>query len=77
MFVLQGADDGLVKMWSLNRYFLLATLRGHKKEISDLSVNSRNTMLASGSCDKVHILRNIPYAAVFFNANYHVVSSSV
>ncbi|KAL5266105.1 hypothetical protein ACHWQZ_G006681 [Mnemiopsis leidyi] len=47
-----GADDGLVKMWSLERYFLLATLRGHKKEISDLSVNSRNTMLASGSCDK-------------------------
>eukprot|EP00116_Pleurobrachia_bachei_P003918 sb/3464180/ len=47
-----GSDDTLVKIWSLDRYFLLATLRGHSREISDLAINRSDTLLASGSCDK-------------------------
>jgi len=31
---------------------LLATLRGHEKEISDIDINFENSLLASGSCDK-------------------------
>ena len=49
----QGADDALVKIWSLDRYLLLATLRGHTREISDLAINRDDTLLASGGCDKV------------------------
>ena len=32
---------------------LLATLRGHSAEITDMAVSFENTLLASGSCDKV------------------------
>ena len=49
----QGADDQLVKIWQSSDGRLKATLRGHSAEITDLDVNYENTMLASGSCDKV------------------------
>lgn len=49
----QGADDKLIKVWSVLSGRLLATLRGHSAEIVDLAVNYENTMLASGSCDKM------------------------
>ena len=32
---------------------LLATLRGHAAEITDMAVNYENTILAVGSCDKL------------------------
>lgn len=32
---------------------MLATLRGHAAEITDLAVNYENTLLAAGSCDKM------------------------
>ena len=53
--LIQGADDNLVKIWSSCDGRLLATLRGHSAEISDITVNCENTLLAAGSCDKVHI----------------------
>ena len=49
---LQGADDALVKIWSAVTGRLLATLRGHSAEITDMTVNYENTLLATGSCDK-------------------------
>ena len=52
-FHVQGADDNLVKIWSSSDGRLLATLRGHSAEISDIAVNCENTLLAAGSCDKV------------------------
>jgi WD40 repeat protein len=50
---IQGADDNLVKIWSSSDGRLLATLRGHSAEISDIAINCENTLLAAGSCDKV------------------------
>jgi len=47
-----GADDNLVKLWSSFDGRLLATLRGHSGEISDLAINKENTLIAAGSCDK-------------------------
>ena len=32
---------------------LLATLRGASAEISDLAIDSENTLIAAGSCDKI------------------------
>jgi bromodomain and WD repeat domain containing protein 1/3 len=51
-YILTGADDGLIKIWNAFECRLLATLRGHEKEISDIDVNYENTLLVSGSCDK-------------------------
>lgn len=48
----QGADDALIKIWKASNGRLLATLRGHNSEITDIAVNHENTLLASGSCDK-------------------------
>lgn len=52
-FNLQGADDHLVKIWNSSDGRLLATLRGHSGEITDIAINYENTYLAAGSCDKV------------------------
>ncbi|UXI21639.1 hypothetical protein NH340_JMT07582 [Sarcoptes scabiei] len=51
-FLITGADDNLIKIWSAYNGRLFATLRGHQGEITDLSVSMENDMLASGSCDK-------------------------
>ncbi|KAM6970663.1 bromodomain and WD repeat-containing protein 3-like [Aplochiton taeniatus] len=51
--IFTGSDDCLVKIWSTDDGRLLATLRGHAAEISDLAVNYENTLIASASCDKV------------------------
>lgn len=48
----QGSDDCLVKIWGTDDGRLLATLRGHAAEISDMAVSYENTMIAAGSCDK-------------------------
>lgn len=52
-FYFKGSDDCLVKIWATDDGRLLATLRGHAAEISDMAVNYENTMIAAGSCDKM------------------------
>ncbi len=52
MFVAQGADDSLVKVWSIVDGRLLATLRGCAGEVSDMAVNEENTLVAVGCCDR-------------------------
>lgn len=42
-----------MKIWATDDGRLLATLRGHAAEISDMAVNYENTMIAAGSCDKM------------------------
>jgi len=49
----KGADDCLVKIWSALDGRLLATLRGHSGEVSDIAISHNNTLIASGSTDKV------------------------
>uniref|UniRef100_A0A672N851 PH-interacting protein n=1 Tax=Sinocyclocheilus grahami TaxID=75366 RepID=A0A672N851_SINGR len=51
--IFTGSDDCLVKIWATDNGRLLATLRGHAAEISDMAVNYENTLLAAGSCDKM------------------------
>ncbi|XP_064412563.1 PH-interacting protein [Latimeria chalumnae] len=51
--IFTGSDDCLVKLWTTDNGRLLATLRGHAAEISDMAVNYENTMIAAGSCDKM------------------------
>ncbi len=49
----------MIKMWSSADGRLLATLRGHDKEISDIDINFENTLLVSGSCDKTIRIWNL------------------
>ncbi|GFT51026.1 PH-interacting protein, partial [Nephila pilipes] len=51
-YIFTGADDLLVKIWSAGDGRLLAALRGHSAEITDMAVNQENTLVAAGSCDK-------------------------
>ena len=51
--VITGSDDALVKVWSCVHARLLATFRGHAQsaqsgQISDISVDPQDTMVASG-----------------------------
>ncbi|KAI3819205.1 hypothetical protein L1987_13030 [Smallanthus sonchifolius] len=50
-YVITGSDDRLVKIWSMETAFCLASCRGHEGDITDLAVNLSNTLVASASND--------------------------
>ncbi|XP_070137756.1 bromodomain and WD repeat-containing protein 3 isoform X1 [Drosophila bipectinata] len=52
-YIITGADDLLIKIWSAADGRLLATLRGASSEITDIAINLDNTMLAAGSVDRI------------------------
>ncbi|XP_037956286.1 bromodomain and WD repeat-containing protein 3-like isoform X1 [Teleopsis dalmanni] len=52
-YIITGADDLLIKIWSATDGRLLATLRGASAEITDIAINLDNTMLAAGSLDRI------------------------
>jgi len=52
-YIITGADDLLVKVWSSIDGRLLATFRGASSEIMDIAVNFDNSLLAAGSIDRV------------------------
>lgn len=52
-YILTGADDFLVKLWSTTDGRLLATFRGASSEITDIAVNIDNTLMAAGSLDRI------------------------
>ena len=60
----KGADDCLLKIWSSLDGRLLGTLRGHSGEVSDITVSHNNTLIASGSTDKVWILELNKYVHI-------------
>ena len=79
-YILTGADDNLIKIWNAVDGRLLATLRGHDKEISDIKVNFENSLLVSGSCDKtirVWNLRTIESTTVLQGHSAMVTSIEV
>ncbi|KAH0540030.1 hypothetical protein KQX54_011392, partial [Cotesia glomerata] len=52
-YIITGADDLLVKVWSAIDGRLFATFRGASSEIMDIAVNFNNTLLAAGSLDRI------------------------
>lgn len=46
-----GSDDGLVKIWATDTGTLVASLRGHEAEVSDMCISHDNALLATGSND--------------------------
>ena len=45
-----------MKLWSTRDGRLMATFRGHAGEITDIAINMENTLIASGSLDKVRLI---------------------
>ncbi|CAM8973292.1 unnamed protein product [Rhodiola kirilowii] len=50
-YVITGSDDRLVKIWSMETAFCLASCRGHEGDITDLTVSFNNVLVASASND--------------------------
>lgn len=52
-YVITGSDDRLVKIWSMETAYCLASCRGHEGDITDLAVSFNNVLVASASNDCV------------------------
>ncbi|EEZ97170.1 Bromodomain and WD repeat-containing protein 3-like Protein [Tribolium castaneum] len=52
-YIITGADDLLIKLWSSVTGRLIATFRGASSEITDIAINLENTLLAAGSIDRI------------------------
>ncbi|XP_057476015.1 uncharacterized protein LOC130764006 [Actinidia eriantha] len=59
-YVVTGSDDRLVKIWSLETAYCLASCRGHEGDITDLAVSSNNTLVASASNDCIIRVWRLP-----------------
>ena len=60
-YVITGADECLVKVWSVQTGRLMYTIRGHSNFITDIAVSIDNTTVASASSDmtlRISSLRN-------------------
>ncbi|XP_044740544.1 bromodomain and WD repeat-containing protein 3 isoform X3 [Chrysoperla carnea] len=53
LYIITGADDLLVKLWSTVDGRLLNTFRGASAEITDIDINFENSLLAAGSLDRL------------------------
>ncbi|KAJ4956498.1 hypothetical protein NE237_013281 [Protea cynaroides] len=59
-YVITGSDDRLVKIWSMETAFCLASCRGHEGDITDLAVSLNNALVASSSNDFVIRVWRLP-----------------
>ncbi|KAJ2123913.1 hypothetical protein IW147_002175 [Coemansia sp. RSA 720] len=49
--MITGSDDYLVKVWCTRTGYLINTLKGHQDVVTDIALNTENTLLASASAD--------------------------
>ncbi|CAL9069102.1 unnamed protein product [Musa banksii] len=59
-YVITGSDDRLVKIWSMETAFCLASCRGHEGDITDLAVSSNNAVVASSANDFIIRVWRLP-----------------
>ncbi|KAK2394819.1 WD40 domain-containing protein [Trifolium repens] len=59
-YVITGSDDRLVKIWSMETAYSLASCRGHDGDITDLAVSSNNAAVASSSNDCIIRVWRLP-----------------
>ncbi|CAG9864164.1 unnamed protein product [Phyllotreta striolata] len=62
-YIITGADDLLVKLWSAYTGRLISVFRGASSEITDIAINSENTLLAAGSIDRILRVWNLQNGA--------------
>uniref|UniRef100_A0A7N0UHD5 Bromo domain-containing protein n=1 Tax=Kalanchoe fedtschenkoi TaxID=63787 RepID=A0A7N0UHD5_KALFE len=91
-YVITGSDDRLVKIWSMDTAYCLASCRGHEGDITDLAVSPNNALVASSSNDCIIRVWRLPdgmpvsvlkghigvVTAIVFSPRspYHLLSSS-
>ncbi|KAJ2818757.1 hypothetical protein IWW50_005702, partial [Coemansia erecta] len=49
--MITGSDDYLVKLWCTRTGYLVNTFKGHQDVVTDIALNTENTLLASASAD--------------------------
>ncbi|XP_044499284.1 bromodomain and WD repeat-containing protein 1-like isoform X2 [Mangifera indica] len=59
-YVITGSDDRLVKIWSMETAYCLASCRGHEGDITDLAMSSNNALVASSSNDCIIRVWRLP-----------------
>ncbi|KAJ8913998.1 hypothetical protein NQ315_012021, partial [Exocentrus adspersus] len=62
-YIITGADDLLIKVWSAHTGRLIAAIRGASSEITDIAINPENTLLAAGSIDRILRIWNLQTGA--------------
>jgi COMPASS component SWD3 len=75
--MLKGSEDCLIKIWSVERNLLMATLKGHTKQVNCIDINSLNSLLASGSSDKKVLVWDLETTKNLFSLNSHTKSVEV
>ncbi|KAG7298423.1 hypothetical protein JYU34_018050 [Plutella xylostella] len=70
-YVVTGADDLLVKVWSARDGRLLATLRGAGAEITDVCITSDGALLAAGSVERAVRVWRLDTAAPVASLTQH------
>jgi WD domain, G-beta repeat len=69
--IVTGSDDNIVKVWDVRRTMLLASLLGHTKEITDLSIRCDDVLLASA--DTGGLLES-PYLIAMVDGSFNLCS---
>ncbi|CAM8993134.1 unnamed protein product [Rhodiola kirilowii] len=59
-YVITGSDDRLVKIWSMDTAYCIASCRGHEGDITDLAVSPNNALVASSSNDCIIRVWRLP-----------------
>lgn len=50
--IISGGEDGIIRVWDINRKELKQQLQGHRSDIYSLSISKDGNLLVSGSGDK-------------------------
>ncbi|KAK7313662.1 hypothetical protein VNO77_38852 [Canavalia gladiata] len=59
-YIISASDDSLVKIWSMETAFFLASCRGHEGDINDLAGSSNDALVTSASNDFVIRVWRLP-----------------
>ncbi len=54
-----GDEEGVVRVWNLEKHELIAELKAHKARVNDLKFSPDNNLLASASFDKTVLIWNV------------------
>ncbi|XP_060526262.1 bromodomain and WD repeat-containing protein 3 [Cylas formicarius] len=62
-YIITGADDLLIKLWSTYTGRLISVFRGASSEITDIAIDPENSLLAAGSIDRILRVWNLQNGA--------------
>ena len=63
--------DNTIKLWSIETFKEIATLKGHTKSVESVTFNTNGTLLASGSMDETIKIWNLETRTEIFTLKGH------